>query len=383
MNDHPRIDDSQTLELLRSLIKADTVDPPGNEYRAADIVEGFLKREGIETTVYEVAPGRTNLVARVRGAGEKKSLIFSAHFDTIPVNPDEWSYPPFGAEIVNGKVYGRGATDMKSGMAAMVAAAASLHRSGRALKGDLVLAFSAAENSTSLGAKKLVEDGHLQGAGALLVSEPSSLKAFVAEKGALWLLATASGESGHHAFIEGVAGDRGNAILRMAEFLCKLPGLDVGAPKHRHLRPPTVNVGRIVGGISPAMIPPVCTAEIDIRMVPGLEPGAVLAQFRAIAGEHIRVEQIEFKPPVDTPDDHPFVTLCLDACREELGTTAGPAGVPYYSDGAIIAPRLNIPMVIIGPGEVGMSGSVDEYVELDKLHKASRIFLRIAGRYLG
>jgi succinyl-diaminopimelate desuccinylase len=370
------------VDLSRRLIAIDTVDPPGNERAAAQLVADTLADEGIEHQLQEIAPNRANLVARIRGSGEKPGLVFSAHFDTISVNAAEWTVPPFSAEIRDGRLYGRGATDMKAALAAMVASAIALKRSGVPLAGDLILAFTAAENSSCLGAKHLADSGVLAGAGALLISEPSSLKVFIAEKGALWLRATASGVYGHNAFSEDRTGDRGNAIVRMAEFLMQVRELRLAASPHAYLGPPTVNVGLIRGGISMPLIPPSCSADIDVRMVPGMGVEAVLGAFRAAAGPHVSVELLDFKPPVTTPADHPFVQLCTETCEQVMGAPPAVEGVPYYTDGSILAPALDIPMVIIGPGEVGRSGSVDEYVELDKLARSADIFAGIARRYL-
>ncbi|WP_294904756.1 M20 family metallopeptidase [Tatumella sp. UBA2305] len=374
---------SETLALTRALIAQNTIDPPGNERLAAMVIAQALRREGIEPLVYEISPGRTNLVAKIRGTGELPALAFSAHFDTIGVEPEKWQVDPFAGEIREGRLYGRGATDMKGGMAAMTVAALNIVRSGRQLKGDLLLTFSAAENSDCLGARRLLADGHFSGVGALLVSEPTGNRTFVSEKGALWLRATARGEYGHNAFSEDRQGDRGNAIVRLARYLDKAHDLKLEAPEHRHIGPPTINIGMIRGGLSFPLIPDAASADIDVRLVPGQDPESVMAVFQAIAGPHITLELLDFKLPVDTADDHPFVGQCLAACLAEGVENPGPAGVAYYSDAAIIAPALNLPMVIIGPGEVGMSGAVDEYVWLDKLEASTRIFERVALSYLG
>jgi succinyl-diaminopimelate desuccinylase len=373
---------TETLDLTRALIAQNTIDPPGNERLAAMVVAEALRAEGIEPLVYEVAPGRTNLVARIPGSGERPALAFSAHFDTIGVELEKWSVDPFAGEVRERKLYGRGATDMKGGMAAMTVAALNILRSGQLLKGDLLLTFSAAENSNCLGARRLVEDGHFRGVGALLISEPTGNRAFVTEKGALWIRATAKGEYGHNAFSEDRDGDRGNAIVRLARYLDKAHDLKLDAPAHRHVKPPTINIGVIRGGLSTPLVPPEASADIDVRLVPGQSAQAVIEAFRAIADPHVAVEQLDVKLPVDTPDDHPFAQLCVEACRAEGVDDPGPAGVAYYSDGAVIAPQLGLPMVIIGPGEVGMSGAVDEYVFLDKLEASTRIFERVALAYL-
>ncbi|WP_186100870.1 M20/M25/M40 family metallo-hydrolase, partial [Burkholderia gladioli] len=285
-------------------------------------------------------------------------------------------------EIRDGRLHGRGSTDMKGGMAAMTIAALELQRDAARLQGDLLLTFSAAENSNCLGARRLLADGHFAGVGALLISEPTGNRAFVTEKGALWIRATAHGEYGHNAFSEHRGGDRGNAIVRLARYLDQAHDLRLAAPAHRHVGAPTINIGTIRGGLSTPLIPAQASADIDVRLVPGQSPESVIEAFRAIAGPHIAIEALDLKLPVDTPDEHPFVTQCAEACRAEGVSDPGPAGVGYYSDGAVIAPPLDLPMVIIGPGEVGMSGAVDEYVEIDKLETSVRIFERVARAYL-
>jgi succinyl-diaminopimelate desuccinylase len=255
-------------------------------------------------------------------------------------------------------------------------------RSAKKLGGDLLLTLMAAENSSLLGAKAMVKAGHFAGVGALLNSEPSSMRLFVAEKGTAWIRATAKGEPGHSAFRDGETGDRGNAIVRLARFLDRVHDLDLRAPPHRHLKPPTINPGVISGGLSTPLTPTRAVCDIDVRLVPGLEAAAVLAAFGKEAGPHIELELLDSKPPVDTPDDHPFVQLCLAGLRGETGYAGGPEGVPYYSDCAVIAPVLNLPMVIIGPGEVGHSGRPDEYCVVANLYQAVRVYHRIAERYL-
>ncbi len=373
---------SEVVKLTKSLLAIDTIDPPGNEEVAARIVAGVLDTEGIPYEFQFIAPGRTNLIARIKGTGGLPALSMSAHFDTIGVDPETWTRDAFSGEIENGRIYGRGSTDMKGSIAAMTMAAVEIKRAGIPLRGDLVLHFTAAENSSLLGAKALVEGGYFDGVGALLNSEPTSMRLFVTEKGTVWIRATAAGDIGHSAFRNGEAGDRGNAIVRLARFIDRIHDLDLKAPPHRHVKPPTINPGMISGGLSTPLTPPRAVCDIDIRLVPGLEPEAVLAAFQAEAGPHISLEILDSKPPVDTPDDHPFVQLCLKTLNETMGSALTPGGVPYYSDCAVIAPVLNLPLVIIGPGEVGLSGNPDEYCEIANLEASVTVYRAIAERYL-
>ena len=161
--DGSQVTDLEAIEILKSLIAIPTVDPPGNEMEAAVAVQKILKEENIDSQIYDLGNGRANLVARLKGSGDRPALVFSAHFDTIPVDESQWTMPPFGGEIRDGKMYGRGATDMKSGLASMVCAAIELKRKGVKLAGDLILAFSAAENSSGMGAIELTRCGIAQG----------------------------------------------------------------------------------------------------------------------------------------------------------------------------------------------------------------------------
>jgi succinyl-diaminopimelate desuccinylase len=374
------IDNKLLLSLSRQLISFQTFDPPGNELPAAELISSVLADHGIESELQSIGENRASVIARIKGKGTKPGLIFSAHIDTIPVNASEWSVDPFGGIVKDGRLYGRGATDMKAALASMLVAAIAVK--DEKLEGDLILAFSAAENSNCLGARTMVESGILEGAGALLVSEPTSLDVFIAEKGALWLQATAIGEYGHIAFSADRTGDIGSANLRMADFLCRVRDLKLDAVPHPLLGMPAVNVGMVHGGISFPLIAPECKAFIDIRTIPGMVPENVLAQFRAIAGPHVKIEILDNKPPVATPEDHPFVTLCVDSVRQQRAEEPAVTGVSYISDAAFISPGLDVPMVIIGPGELGKSGSIDEYCEIDKLEASARIFADIALKYL-
>ncbi|WP_119390179.1 M20 family metallopeptidase [Taklimakanibacter lacteus] len=379
----PFADDAQeTIALTRALIAENTIDPPGNEIAAARIVAGRLAAAGIEPVLDEIAPGRVNLSARLPGTGERPGLAMSAHFDTIGVERARWSRDPFAGEIDGPFLYGRGSADMKGGLAAMALAMIDLAKAKARPKGDLMLAFSAAENSSCLGAKRLVSDRRFDGIGALLVSEPTGLAVLVAEKGPLWFRATAQGDYQHGAFTEGRKDDRGNAIVRLARFIDRLHDLDLDAPAHRHLKPPTITVGLIRGGVGAPFIAPEASCDVDVRLVPGLSAEMVMRKVAAMAGPHISLEVLDVKPPVDTPDDHPFVAESLAACADVLGRADGPSGVAYYSDAAIICPALDLPMVIIGPGEIGMSGRIDEHVSVGKLVTSRAIYRRVAQRML-
>ncbi len=369
---------SETLDLLARLIAIDTCDPPGGEMEIAGVVHGYLREHGLASELDVFLPGRANVVSRLKGDGSRPGLIFSAHFDTVPPGAQPWQHGPFSAQIEGGRLYGRGASDMKSGMAAMISAAVNLTQQDVTLGGDLILAFSAGESSNCLGAKRMVENGDLAGAGHFLVSEPTSLGILIAEKGALWLRLITHGKGGHASADEGASTMSHSAITRMTQALSALEQFGFGVADHALLGSPSVAVGTIHGGTVVNLTPDRCEAEIDLRLLPGQEPPAVVAALSAYLGDDIEIEEIDFKPPVETAADHPFVTACIDACERMSGQPPVPGGVSYYSDATVICPALDLPMVILGPGELGMSGQTDEYVEIEKLEQAVPVFEQVA-----
>ncbi|MBT6087510.1 MAG: M20 family metallopeptidase [Rhodospirillaceae bacterium] len=369
---------AELVELLVGLVASPSPDPPGNEAAVAGFLIGWLEERGFDVTRDEFAPDRINVLARLKGDGSKPALIFSAHMDTLPIGDGDWGHPAFGAEIEDGKLYGRGATDMKSGLAAMAAAALKLRRADVALAGDLILAFSAGESSNLLGAERMVEAGNLKGAGALLVSEPTSLGLVTAEAGALWLRVVASGRPGHAS-----AGTADNAILKLMDFLADVRTNPFADKTNPLLGTATLAINTISGGTAVNLTADRAEATLDIRTIPGLTTADVLARLRAIAGEAIVIDVMDEKPPVVTDPTDPFAETCLDAVQAVRGVRPKPGGVSYFSDSAAFVPALNIPRVIIGPGQIGTSGQRDEWVALDDFATAAEIFAEIAVRMLG
>jgi succinyl-diaminopimelate desuccinylase len=383
----------ELIALLQRLIQFPTEDPPGRELELARFVHDTLTTSGLTSNLVEFQPGRANVVARLRGQEEHPGLIFSAHLDTLPAGEGTWQFPPFEGHVSNGRVYGRGASDMKGGLAAMIAAAQRLEREDLPLKGDLILAFSAGESSNGLGAKQMVADGSLAGAGALLISEPTSLKIVIAEKGALWVKAIATGTPGHPSGAAGSRGSGDNAILRLVTFINRLRDLEPETRVHPLLGKPTTDVNTIVGGSAINLTPDRAELGLDIRYLPGMSADRIIDELRSVAdsgGSEITFEILDDKPPVETPSDHPFVNLCRGSYRSSLrrgpepfeGEEASLGGASYFSDAAVLCPALGLPRVIIGPGEMGMSGQRDEYVQIERLIAAADIYVEIALDYL-
>lgn len=367
----------QTETFLQELVSIETCDPPGNEIEAANLIASRLDEFGIEVEIDEFLPGRANVLGRLRGQDRKPPLVYSAHIDTVPIGNQTWSVGAFSGEIRDGRLYGRGASDMKSGLVAMAIAARDLAERGVPLAGDLILAFSAGESSNCLGAKRFVERGLLAQAGALLVSEPSSLQLVTAEMGVLWLRAVSHGKIGH------VSGNGGaNAIDGMLGFLGKIGAHVLPEMDHAILPEQSLSVGRIRGGSAVNVTPDLCEAEIDIRLRPNVDIDTVVNGLRALAPATIDIEVTDFKPAVETAASDPFAMLCAQILEPHTGQAPKALGVSYYSDATILSTAHGTPFTIIGPGDLGMSGEADESVSLDALHKSVQIYSDIAERWL-
>ncbi|WP_292055448.1 M20 family metallopeptidase [Mesorhizobium sp.] len=339
----------------------------------AEILRGL----GLDAQLDEFQPGRANVLARVRGRGKKPALVFSAHLDTVPTGDLPWTFDPFGGDVVGGRLRGRGASDMKSAVAAFVAAADRLNRRGEPLAGDVILAFTAGESANCLGARHLVAQGFQNEIGAFLCGEPSTLDLIVVEKAILWVEAEARGEMGHVSGANGV-----NAIEIMAAAMTSLRELRLELPDHPLLTPPSLNVGRIAGGTAVNVTPDRCTAEIDIRFGPGIAPEIVLEQISAVLPPRVGLRIIDFKAAVEENPDSPFVACCSAAVAANTGRFPAIKGVSYYSDGAILLDGLDVPFCILGPGDLGMSGQADESADVDAIHTAADIYVTIAEEWL-
>jgi len=373
------VKEDSVVKLLQRAIQIESTNPPGNEVDLAEWLGDYFAQAGVKVEVLKYEGKRANLVARLRGSGKCPALIFSAHLDTVPTGEVRWTFPPFSGTLHGGKVYGRGAADMKGGLAAMVEATVILARFGVSLGGDLIVAFTYDETHGLRGARRLVEEGYLEGAGAVVVGEPSTLDVSIAEKGALWLNCRVRGKTAHSSMPH--LGQ--NAILEMVRFLHRVEErLDLGRGTHPLLGKSTSTVGTIRGGVAINVIPDACEAQLDIRLIPGLDHGEVVRQVQELGEGRVEVEVLDWKEPVETDPHAEIVRLSLQAVEEITGQPRLPKGVAYYTDGAVIANSLQIPMVIIGPADTDMTHQPNEYVEVSRLVQAVKIYLLIATRYL-
>jgi succinyl-diaminopimelate desuccinylase len=361
------------LDLALELVRLDTVNPPGNETVAIDLLEGRLAAAGFDVARHEHAPDRPNLIARLPGTEpELPALCMTGHVDTVPLGGAPWTVQPYG-EVRDGRLNGRGASDMKGGVAAIVVAAERVAALGRGEAG-LELVFTAAEETGCEGARYLAEAGVLGRAGAVLVAEPTGGAPHVAHKGVLFARAATEGVSAH-----GSAPHLGrNAIYPLARAVAALADVRFDVPAHPLLGEPTFNVGTIAGGSGVNLVPDRAEAQIDVRTVPGLTGAAVLEVLRAAAGPEVTVEPwIDLAPVVSDPDD-PWLRSVYEVAPAE------PAAVSYFTDAAALTPAYGGPPTVIwGPGEAAQAHQTDEWAYAAKIDAAADEFFAVARRWCG
>ncbi|MSP14205.1 MAG: M20 family peptidase [Chloroflexi bacterium] len=381
------IDRSRIVEMLTTLIRFNSVNPPGNETPVAEYLGGSLRQAGLQVELVSLAENRANVMARLPGQGKAPGLMFCGHTDTVHPGEVAWSHNPFGAETVNGRMFGRGTADMKGGVAAMVVAVEALARAGIPLAGDVIIAGTAGEEVDCLGASHLLQSGGMEGVGALVIPEPTDLALVTAHRGALWLKLITQGKAAHGSMPElGV-----NAILHMYKLLQVLLQHQFGYQPHPLLRLPTVNVGTIQGGTKTNVVADMCQAMVDIRTVPGMATAEVVREIQELIN-HLKVDIPDFKARIEIVNDKPAITTdpqvpLIQAAQRTgqmiLGRGLTPQGASYFTDASVLTPPTGVPTLIFGPGEAGMAHQPEEFVDIDKVIQAAHFYAALVLEMLG
>jgi succinyl-diaminopimelate desuccinylase len=368
------------IALTRDLIRFDTINPPGNETPCAEHIGGILERAGFRIAYHPMPGGRANLIARIGGRDTAKPLCLSGHIDVVPLGAAPWTVAPFGGDIADGRIYGRGSTDMKGGVAAIVAAAVDLapHLEGTP---GLVLAITAAEETGCEGANFLAGlDGVLGSAGALIVAEPTANRPLNGHKGVLRVEGSATGVTAHGSMPE--EGD--NAVYKAARAIGRLESLKLETGRILKGGLPTLNVGWFHGGMNINSVPDEAKFGLDIRMVPGLSDTDVMAMLGETCGPDITFVRCSYYPPVYTEPSDPWMAEVHEVMAEITGLRHPPAIAPYFTDAeALTRAYSHPPAVILGPGEPDMAHQTDEYCHVNRITEAHAGFTEIARRWCG
>lgn len=365
------------VTLTRNLIAFDTVNPPGREGACLDVVAAILGEAGFDCRIQDLGAGRCNLVASLcdPNAG-RPPLGFTGHLDTVPLGDQPWTRDPFGGELVDGKLFGRGSSDMKGGVAAFVAAAVAQAEHLRRGPG-VVLLITAGEETGSVGARALAEARLVPAMSGLVVAEPTSNQPFLGHKGVLWLELVVSGVTAHASMPEqGV-----NAIHRALPVLSALAAFRPDVPAHPALGAPTTNLGTVRAGININSVPDQAIIGFDMRSLPGMDHAALRAQVAALVGPEVMLRTLLDLPAVWTAPDDPFARTIQEVANAVTGETREPGGAPYFTDASVFTPFLgNVPTLILGPGEAAQAHQTDEYCLAHRIEEATEIYARLMRR---
>jgi len=359
------------IDILRDLIAIDSVNSSlvsggAGEGEIAQYIATKLRAMRIDAVIEEAAPGRPNVIAVIEGRSQGPSLMLCGHSDTVGV---EGMSAPFDPVERDGRMYGRGAQDMKGGLAAILGAAETLAKDGLRA-GSVIIAIVADEEFASIGAEALVREWS---ADAAVVAEPTDLMIGIGHKGFEWVEVIAGGVAAHGSRAE----DGVDAIAHMGRVLARLERLDQSfhARPHPLLGRPSLHASLIHGGRELSTYPDRCTLQLERRTVEGEPPGVSLAEAEAIL-EELRAEDPKFRAtarlmftrsPYVTPEDHPLPRLLADAPR---------AAMSFWTDAAILG-AAGISSVVFGPGGAGLHG-IDEYVRIDEVLACRDALVRLA-----
>lgn len=386
-----RVDPVEVVSLLQEIIRQRSDYPPGDCRDAMQVIENKLKQEGIHYNTYSRREHQPNLVARLGEAESPVNLMFHGHIDTVPAGEEKrWTLPPFNGQILDGKIFGRGAGDDKSSVAAQIMALIILARSQVDIPGSLAVAVvSDEESGGEYGTRWMHQEGLLQ-TEALVVGEQTDNQVAIAERVACGIDLTVFGKSAHGAMPW--AGE--NAILKTARALTWLqdhyfPVLN--QRKHPVLPPPTINIGKIQGGIQWSIVAEQCKVEMDRRLLPGETREQAMDELRQALDEYSRtVEPIKYElfsqgdvaANINTSADDPFVQLANQALSDMTGEERPLTGYVQTSDGRWFA-NDGIPIILFGPSDPSVAHSTDEYVTITQLVEATRFYILLAYRFLG
>jgi acetylornithine deacetylase len=373
---------SDLTALLSSLVAADSVNPSlvaggAGEHEAATLIEGWARDAGLEAERLEETPGRPSVLIRARGTGGGRTLLLCGHIDTVNV---EGMTDPHTPRIVDDRLYGRGAYDMKAGVAAALMAAREASRLG--LAGDVVVAAVADEEHASLGVQEALRR---VSADAAVVTEPTELELAVAHKGFVWSEIEVTGRSAHgsrpHLGID--------AILKMGAVLRQLEQLDHSLAERTHplLARASVHASLIEGGVELSSYPAHCRLGLERRTLPGETGPQIEAELAGLL-EGCREADPEFeashrtllvREPFEIDQQEELVTLVAQAAAEVLPEPAKVAGASYWADAAFIA-AAGIPTVLFGPGGEG-AHAIEEWVSLSDTEAVTRTLVGLATRF--
>ncbi len=359
----------EALSVLKMLVETNTTNPPGNERQLAERIKALLDGSAAESRIVLCGEGRASLVSRIVGAGKEPPLILCGHMDTVPFgNLELWSFPTDRLTQEDDLLYGRGTSDMKSGLAAMLCAFRMAAQRKDSPKGDIYLALTADEETSGLGAETIAAELPLQG-GIIYIAEPTDNAVGICSKGALWIRLRVQGRTAHGAYPEkGI-----NAVDVAYEAYTNIRRY-VEAFHHTLLGHATCTISGISGGIKENMVADQCMMTLDIRTIPNLSNKDVLQQGKRICdevcavhtGAVIHLDVLNDRSPVAIDAEESMVKVFDEIVHKCTGKIPVHKGINFFSDASIFIRYCpDIKCIQFGPGRDDCAHIADEYVEMN------------------
>jgi succinyl-diaminopimelate desuccinylase len=394
------VDPDELVRLTQDLVRIDSVIRPetgGTERGVVQFIAEWIRRElALEPLLQDAAPERQNIIVTLDSGRAGPCLMLEGHTDVVSEgNREAWTHDPFGGEIADGRIYGRGACDMKAGLAVALLTAKAFHTSGVRWKGRIRLGLVCDEEGMMLGIKSFIHAGHADDVTACLVPEPEENNLCISMKGAIRAIVRVHGKMAHGAMpLSGI-----NPNTSMARIVLSFERYEA-EEKERCGMDPLLGLPSITFTViqspppgSPAqlnVIPGEAVGYVDIRTTLLQEHGVVRGRLRRILEDlsgvdpdfRAEIEFIEDRPVVAISRDEPIARISAEAFREITGREPLWNGVPGATDGTFLSAWRKLPCLVNGPGPRHMPHQVDEYVDIDELEESARIYVLSASRFL-
>ncbi len=373
--------------LTRDLLHFNTINPPGQERDCARHLGKMLQDAGFTVEYHEFADTRTSVVATIGGKQQKPPICFTGHIDIVPLGAAAWTHDPFAGETDGDRVYGRGATDMKAGIAAFIAAAIELAPHLKNGPG-LTIVLTAGEEIGCEGAKFLADHKLVDRAGAIVIAEPTANYPYIGHKGLLWVEVETKGKTAHGSMPE--QGE--NAILKMTKVIDRLQHFDwkhqCGVDCHHVMGKPSMNIATIHGGLNTNSVPDSAKLTVDIRTVPGIDHVHLCRSIQHLVGD-LGTSQMLVDVPTLYSESGEWMESVFAAATPYLDKAPSAQTIMFSTDGAYLKQAFSekaggsVPAVVLGPGQPELAHQTDEWCSLNRIDQSVALFTQLMREWNG
>lgn len=367
------------LKLTAKMIGYRSINPPGHEQKISLFLQKLLSEYNFKIDCYEFEKDRPSFIASMDGNDTSlEPIVFAGHIDVVPAGKTEWRSNPFEAKIMDGKIFGRGSTDMKSGIACAISASINILDNALPLKRGIKIVIVAGEETGCQGSFYLKEKGVLGNAHLLIIPEPTDNLPVIAHKGSIRLVVRVTGKTAHSAMPEeGI-----NAIKDLIPIAANLNDCTFENVGHPILGKTTSVVTTIKGGENINSIPDLAECTIDIRTVPTTSNEVVINKIKEILGSKGEFEILNNFPGFASDPNHPVISEVTETIAKTTQKGISTRGASYYTDACALVPGFDYPpTIVIGPGLPELCHKTDEYCLVENITMATNIFEKLIEKY--